>query len=445
MTQENANPSEDLARIIESANRLGVEMDETEALQWLTAIASWKVDSDIAVDETSGVYGHKISMLDFSPTDLAYFRAIGSIVEFQDEPGVVETALALSGSAAQSKIQTFPGDCDYFERINIIAPTRAEACDILSRIMREKALSAFKGDTYRLIEVKFGSYPQPIKRGETIKKKGAPISWSADEVKSGNIIGTTPDGQPVTITWDQVKNEPGWCKLDWVVADPVRGRVSNASNMLDITWEAPDGSITPLDGYLDPYFQEIYLQAESIPLFSKLVKHVGVNALQDYVKQLEHEVQKYAGNDPRNYGKVAKRMYNIFRLTGRYGEAAFLRELFDEPATVLYQVWTLIETLNEAGEPGSTITMDTMLKQADTLILQVIKALEGPDELNIVQSLLRLRDSISRHDPSQMRSNDVQYAQTEVIKVVNDFFYQRLSGIPSIVDYMRDVLQEKPT
>ena len=179
-------------------------------------------------------------------------------------------------------------------------------------------------------------------------------------------------------------------------------------------------------------------------LFSKLVKHVGANALQDYVKQLEHEVQKYAGKDPRNYGKVAKRMYNIFRLTGRYGEAAFLRELFDEPATVLYQVWSLIETLNEAGEPGSTITMDTMLKQADTLILNVIKALEGPDELNIVQSLLRLRDSISRHDPSRMRSDDVIYSQTEVIKVVNDFFYQRLSGIPSILDYMRDILQENP-
>jgi hypothetical protein len=125
---EMTNPSEDLARIIESANRLGVEINEAEALQWLTAIASQKVGSDITVDETSGVYGHKISMLDFSPADLVYFRAIGSIVEFQDEPGVVETALSLSGSAAQSKIQSFPGDCDYFERVNIISPTREGAC-----------------------------------------------------------------------------------------------------------------------------------------------------------------------------------------------------------------------------------------------------------------------------------------------------------------------------
>ena len=46
--------------------------------------------------------------------------------------------------------------------------------------------------------------------------------------------------------------DPGWCKLDWVIADPIRGRLANASNMLDVTWEVPDGTIIPLDGYLDP-------------------------------------------------------------------------------------------------------------------------------------------------------------------------------------------------
>ena len=438
----NPNPSADLTRILESAKNLGVEMDEAEALQWLAAIASWKADTDIAVDQTSGVYGHKVTMLDFSPEDLAYFRSVGSIVEFQDEPGVVETALALSGSAAQSKIQTYPGDCDYFERVNIIAPDREGACSILARIIHDKALSAIKGETYRLVEVKFGSYPFAVNREGTIKKVGAPISWAADEVKAGVIMTTTPEGESVELTWDGVKSDPGWCKLDWVVADPIRGRVANASNMLDVTWEAPDGSITPLDGYLDPYFQEVYLQAESIPLFSKLVKHVASTALEDYVKQLEHEVEKYAGKDPKNYGKVAKRMYNIFRLTGRYYEAAFLRELFDEPATVLYQVWSLIETLNEAGEAGSTIQMNAILKQFDQLIINVVRALEGQEEITIVESLMRLRDSVSRYDPSEMRNDEVQFAQTEVIKVVNDFYYKRLSGIPSIMSYLKEVLNE---
>jgi len=148
-----------------------------------------------------------------------------------------------------------------------------------------------------------------------------------------------------------VKYNPGWCKLDWVVADPVRKQLANASNMLDATWEAPDGEITPLDGFLDPYFQEVYLEVSSVPIFSKLAQHVSSDALDNYISALEREVLKYLTKDV-NYGKVAKRMYNIFRLTGKYEEAAFLRELFDEPATILYQIWSLIRTIDDAYIPG---------------------------------------------------------------------------------------------
>ena len=74
----------------------------------------------------------------------------------------METALALSGSAAPSKIQTNPGDCDYFERINLHAPSREAACQMLSGLMREKALATERGETHRLIEVKFGSSPRDM-------------------------------------------------------------------------------------------------------------------------------------------------------------------------------------------------------------------------------------------------------------------------------------------
>src|SRR5512137_728402 len=158
--------------------------------------------------------------------------------------------------------------------------------------------------------------------------------------------------------------------------------------MLDLTSETPDGSITQLDGYLHPYFQEVYLEADSIPIFSKLSKHVSADALEEYVSQLEHEVNKYLTKDV-NYGKVAKRLYNIFRLTGRYEDAAFLRDLFDEPSTMLYQVWSLIRTMDDAFKPDSGITMDQLLAQADQLILAVIHVLEGDQETEIVRLLLR--------------------------------------------------------
>ena len=60
-------------------------------------------------------------------------------------------------------------------------------------------------------------------------------------------------------------------------------------------------------------------------------------------------MRKYLAADHANYGKAAKRMYNVFRLTGRHIDAAYLRELFDEPTTMLYQVWSLIGTLENAA------------------------------------------------------------------------------------------------
>jgi hypothetical protein len=429
------SPAEDLQRVIESAARLGVEMDEEEALQWLAAIAVADSGQNVVFDVSSGVFGHRASMLDFEAGELEYFRQVGHLVEFYDEPGVVETALAISGSSAQSKIQSYPGDLDFFERVNIKAPTQAEACQVLARIMRQKVLDTIRGETYRLIEVKFGSYPYDVQREDRAIKAGSPIAWLPDEIQRGELEALNAEGAPMVITWDEVSSDPGWCKLDWVVADSVRQQVSNASNMLDVTWEAPDGTVTPMDGYLDPYFQEVYLEAESVPIFSKLVKHMSADALDDYVSQLEKEVRKYVTGDV-NYGKAAKRMYNIFRLTGRYEEAAYLRELFDEPTTVLYQVWSLMRTLEEACGPDGTISSEAVLAQADGLIIDVVRVLEGDEEAEIVRYLLRLRDAVSQSGADPERFQMVEAARAEVINLVNNFFYEKLVEVPEIRTYM---------
>jgi hypothetical protein len=435
MSKKEVTPHEDLQRIIESANRLGVELDEAEALQWMTAISAVQTGGDVVVDTKSGVFGHKVSMLDFSPEDLTYFRTLGQLVEFGDEEGVVETALSLSGSAAQSKIQSHPGDADYFERVNIIAETKEEACATLARIMRSKAMDTDRGDHYQLIEVKFGNYPQDMLHDGEPVKAGSPISWKPAQVRAGKFDGFTQDGSKVEVKWDEVAQDPGWCKLDWVVADPVRKKLSNASNMLDVTWQAPDDTIVPLDGYLDPYFQEVYLDAESIPLFSKLVKHVSSNALDDYVGQLEKEVNKYLTKDI-NYGKAAKRMYNIFRLTGRYGEAAFVRELFDEPATMLYQVWSLVRTLDDCISDDSSIDVEMLIGQSDQLILSIVEVLEGVEETEIVRLMLRVRELLNDRQASPEWARRVEAARAELINVVNNFFYERLTSIPEIRSYM---------
>ncbi len=431
------SPKEELNRIIESAKRLGVEVDEEEALQWLTAMAAVQSD-EISVDAKHGVYGHKISLLDFTPQDLAHFRQVGQIVEIPDQPGVVETALALSGSAAQSKIQTYPGDCDYFERVNIKAPSKTEACRILGETLRQKILNTASGETYRFIEAKLGSYPfDGLREGKAVKK-GTPISWSLADVQAGQVWIQDSEGKSVALSWEDMAQEPGWTKLDWVVACPPRRQLANASNNLDVTWEAPDGTIVPLDGQLDPYFQEVYLEAESIPLFTKLAKQVAADAMDQYLEQLEQEVKKYVARSP-NYGKAAKRMYNVFRLKGLYSEAAYLRELFDEPATILYQISALVRTVDEASTGDSEINKETIAEQLDELILGAIDALEGTQEKEIVRRLLRLRALIT--DPTREREQEVLEAQTELMSQVNTFFYDRLIAVPSIRAYIEELQQ----
>jgi hypothetical protein len=438
MSNESGSANQDLNRIIQSAHRLGIELDESDALQWLTSIAADQEGGDVVFDNRTGVFGHKVSMLDFSPEDLSHFKKMGQLVEFVDIPGIVETALALSGSAAQSKIQTYPGDADYFERVNIIAKSREEACQILGDIVREKALEFSSGPGYQLMEVRFGSYPAKIIIDGKLYSQGDSIEWSVSEIEDGFINGKSPAGETVRISWQEAAQDPGWVKLDWVVADMVRNELVNASNMLDVTWEAPDGTITPLDGFLDPYFQEIYLDGESIPIFSKLAQHVSANALDDYVEQLEKEVNKYITKDI-NYGKAAKRMYNIFRLTGRYSEAALIRELFDEPASMLYQVWALFGTMEECSLPDSKISIDRVKAQADQLILEVIQALEGDEESLVVSHLLQLRKALDDQQAGREIPRTVDVARSEVINLVNNFFYDKLTTVPEINKYMEDI------
>jgi len=423
----------DLDRIIESARHAGLEFKEEEAAKWLRSIEQASTGDEVTLDHRTGVFGHRVVMLDFSQDDLAFFRSVGALVEIPDEDDV-ETALALSGSAAQSKIQTYPGDADFFERVNILAPTREDACRRIGEVLRAKALATLEGDTYRLIEIKFGEYPADVTRGTHQLRAGSPIAWSAEDAVAGEFTVVDSSGAEMVIRWDDVAHNPGWCKLDWIVADPVRRQVANASNMLDVTWEAPDGSITPLDGYLDPYFQEVYLNASEVPLFNKLAQNVSADALDEYVEALEKEVKKYLGGDEPNIGKAAKRMYNIFRLDGRYLEAAFLREIFDEPATVLYQIYAVVRSIEEAVEGDSSVDQDTVISQVDRALIEVVRALEGVEEEELVAALIRLRDGVTSAEG--IDSEGAEAARASLLNLVNNFFYEKMTALPELRSYM---------
>jgi len=436
-------PGDPIDRVIESARRLGIEINPSEATEWVAAMATEASGGELVMDVDTGVYGHRVTMLDFQPEDLARFREMAKIVGLEDRPPQVLTALSISGSAAQSKINAFPADCDFFERIHIRAESREAACAILANLIREKALATASGPGHRLWEVKFGTHRLAGRKGGKPVAAGAPMSWTLEEVQAGQMELVLDDGSIQAVTWGDAAAEPGWCKLDWVIADKARGRLANASNMLDVTWEAPGGTITPLDGFLDPYFQEVYLEADSIPLFSRLVKELSADSVDDYVEQLEHEAWKYTVKEP-NYGKAARRMYNVFRMSGRYVEAAYLRELFDEPITALYQVAALIRTLDDAANSGEDFATETMVAQVDRLIMSAIQALDGPQEAEMVGHLLRLRDSVREREGHEGRADELSGIQGAALEAVNAYFERMLRALPEIDAYLRDLAERAP-
>lgn len=440
---EPPSASDDVARIIESARRLGVEMDEAETVQWLAALAESPGPSELVVDAESGTFGHRVSMLDFSARDLERFRRIGKVVEVAGVEGVAESALALSGSAAQSKIQSFPGDCDYFQRLNILADTREEACRIMATLLRDKVLSTQRANNYQFLEAKFGNYPIDCTHAGGPQAKGSPVSWSLEEIIAGELAMTDADGETVVLTWLEAALDPGWCKLDWVITDPARKQLSNASNVIDVTWESPDGEVVALDGYLDAFFQEVYLDADAMPVFAKVASFVSDDALDDYVGSLEREVRKYL-TEHLNYGKAAKRMYNVFRLSGRHLDAAFVRALFDEPATILYQVWSLIAALDNATRPGSAIPISAVQDQADALLVDVVSALDGEEEKEIVRALLQLRRTLEHQEGGAGRIAEVAAARGQVVNLVNNFYRDKLTAVPTIKQYIDGIQLAAP-
>jgi hypothetical protein len=62
--------------------------------------------------------------------------------------------------------------------------------------------------------------------------------------------------------------------------------------------------------------------------------------------------------------------------------------------------------------------------------------LEGDQEAEIVRLLLRLRDALSRQETGQTLSAQAEATRAEVINLVNNFFYEKLTAVPTIKAYM---------
>jgi hypothetical protein len=400
-----------------AAERLGIELDDAGARQWMLAVAAGETGVD--VDSGAGVFGNRVAMLDFDRDDLDRLRRLAPHVRLVEHPQV-QSAIAISGSSAQGEVQLFPGDADFFERAHIRASTQAEAARILRDIMRATALRAFAEPDIVLVEANLGVCPD-----------GSSITWTPADVVAGAIT-VHVDGAEQVIRWDDVDVAQGWVYLGWIAADREQGRIALASVMVDATWEDDAGETRSLDGAVDPLAQEIYLEASALPLVEKLGALVPEGAREAYREAMRAESHHYTAVDP-NFAKAAKRLYNLFRVTDELEAAAYVRELFDEPSAKLYQVPGLLDAADVALDPASGITRATVARQLDLVASAIADVTDGSVEDELIGSIDRLRETaMADGRESEDWASVLAEVRATCSAIVNEFFRVRLLGHPQV-------------
>ncbi|MEX2254121.1 MAG: hypothetical protein WEC34_01670 [Acidimicrobiia bacterium] len=425
---------------IATAERMGLEADAEEARRWMVAVAASDPDDRIAADAEIGVFGDRVSLLDFDPDDLAHFRSLVPYVRIEPRPEI-ESAIAIAGSAAQGKIQLFPGDADFFERIHIHAETEGEAQRIFREAMRATALRAVSQPDIVLVEADLGTYPEPVVQRGASLDAGHTIEWTTPDVLAGRITVEAADGPPRTYEWDDADVASGWLYLYWIVADREQGRIALASNVMDVTWEDPAGAIRSLDGAIDPLVQEVYLEAGALALVERLQALVAPGAREAYRDAMREQVVHYSTVEP-SFGKVAKRLYNLCRVADELEAAAYVRELFDEPQSRLYQVPGLLEAADHALDPSSGIDRRMVLEQIGVVRESIADATDGADEAALLAELRDVEEAaLSEGGASGDWASALADVREQSSELVNEFFRTRLLAHDRIRELMDELAQ----
>jgi hypothetical protein len=413
-----------------------IEYDAEQARTWVLAVS--RADSTtIGADDRTGVFGNRVALLDFDPEDLDRLRRLVPSVRLVAHPAL-ESAIAISGSSAQGRVQLFPGDADFFERAHIRAGSAAEAQAILRETMRATALRALAEPDVVLVEVNLGVYGEPVIERGSPRAAGDPITWTPADVAEGAMAVETPDGAPRTIEWDTVEIGTGWVYLGWIVADRAEGRIALTSVMVDATWEDPAGEIRSLDGAVDPVAQEVYLEASALSLVERLSTMSAPDARDSYRDAMRGEARHYTAVEP-NFAKAAKRLYNLFRVADELEAAAYVRELFDEPTARLYQVPGLLEAADLALHRDSGIDRETVLHQLDVVVTAIADVTEGADENELLGELGRLRaEALADGGRGESWAAVLADVRARSAELVNEFFRERLLAH----DRVREVVNE---
>ena len=161
-------------------------------------------------------------------------------------------------------------------------------------------------------------------------------------------------------------------------------------------------------------------------------------ACQAYVEHLEREIDGVIGREPKNVARAAVLLYDLCRVTGHAEEAAYLEQVFDRPGIVLFQLSVLLRSVQPAllGSPDAALHEAAV--QVGDLLRLVLLALEGVDDPAIVDALFDLHDSLEEAERSG-RPEAFASSVNHLTQHINDFFFDRLTALPALREYVVSV------
>jgi hypothetical protein len=207
-------------QLLDSAEAMGIGIDRDAAEAWIDAMQA-DASGSVSIDVNSGVYGHRVTMADHDPEALERFRRMAVIVGFEDRPPQVMTALALSGSAAQARIHpSRPTPTSSSASTSAPIPARRRAPSSPTSSARRRSPRCGEGPSAPGGEVRQLAGRAGSVDGESVKR-GKPVSWTPARSRPASSATRTPTA-PMPAALGGCGADPGWCKLDWVIADPGR-------------------------------------------------------------------------------------------------------------------------------------------------------------------------------------------------------------------------------
>ncbi len=166
---------------------------------------------------------------------------------------------------------------------------------------------------------------------------------------------------------------------------------------MEVTWETPSGDLIALDGSIDPFLQEVYLEPDAIPLFLKLVALDRIRRRRaPYVDDDAARRRITTCTPSPNFCKASKRLYNLFRMTDELAAAAYVRELFDRArARGCIRCRGCSKPRTWRSRRTTKINREVIVRQLDRVVLHRRLGRRRRAVADLVIELIRLRDIVT--------------------------------------------------